>query len=87
MLLERFGLWEGRNERWHVLAGDAAALALCRTFLHDPALLLSTSCSRLSTTRAPTSCRTSWPEGARSWSLRHDPARLAALATARLALA
>ena len=41
MLLERFGLWEARGE----LTGDLSRgmlqrLALCRTLLHDPDLLL-----------------------------------------------
>ena len=41
MLLERFGLWEARNER----AGDYSRgmlqrLALCRTLLHAPDLLI-----------------------------------------------
>jgi heme exporter protein A len=41
MLLERFGLWEARNER----AGDYSRgmlqrLALCRTLLHGPDLLI-----------------------------------------------
>ena len=41
MLLERFGLWEARNER----AGDYSRgmlqrLALCRTLLHEPDLVI-----------------------------------------------
>ena len=41
MLLERFGLWEARNERAGTYSqGMLQRLALCRTFLHDPALLL-----------------------------------------------
>jgi heme exporter protein A len=41
MLLERFGLWEARRERTAALsAGLVQRLALCRTLLHDPELLL-----------------------------------------------
>ena len=41
MLLERFGLWEARRERVGSLSrGQAQRLALCRTLLHDPGLLL-----------------------------------------------
>src|ERR671911_1531289 len=41
MLLERFGLWEARNERARTYSqGMLQRLALCRTFLHEPALLL-----------------------------------------------
>jgi ABC-type multidrug transport system ATPase subunit len=41
MLLERFGLWEARHERVGALSrGTAQRLALCRTLLHDPRLLL-----------------------------------------------
>jgi heme exporter protein A len=41
MLLERFGLWEARNERVAAYSsGMAQRLALCRALLHDPELLL-----------------------------------------------
>jgi heme exporter protein A len=41
MLLERFGLWDGRHERVSTFSrGMAQRLALCRTLLHDPRLLL-----------------------------------------------
>ncbi len=41
MLLERFGLWEARNERVSTYSrGMTQRLALCRTLLHDPELLV-----------------------------------------------
>jgi heme exporter protein A len=41
MLLERFGLWAARRERTDALSrGMIQRLALCRTLLHDPELLL-----------------------------------------------
>jgi ABC-type multidrug transport system ATPase subunit len=41
MLLERFGLWEARNERVAAYSrGMAQRLALCRTLLHEPDLLV-----------------------------------------------
>ena len=41
MLLERFGLWEARNQRAGSFSrGMLQRLALCRTLLHDPRLLL-----------------------------------------------
>jgi heme exporter protein A len=41
MLLERFGLWELRGERAGSFSrGMLQRLALCRTLLHDPELLL-----------------------------------------------
>jgi ABC-type multidrug transport system ATPase subunit len=41
MLLERFGLWNVRNERAGSFSrGMLQRLALCRTFLHEPELLL-----------------------------------------------
>jgi ABC-type multidrug transport system ATPase subunit len=41
MLLERFGLWDVRGERVGSFSrGMTQRLALCRTLLHDPALLV-----------------------------------------------
>ena len=41
MLLERFALWDARNERVGSYSrGMLQRLALCRTFLHEPELLL-----------------------------------------------
>ena len=41
MLLERFGLWDARHERVGFFSrGMAQRLALCRTLLHDPPVLL-----------------------------------------------
>jgi heme exporter protein A len=41
MLLERFGLWDARHERVGSFSrGMTQRLALCRTLLHDPRLLL-----------------------------------------------
>jgi heme exporter protein A len=41
MLLERFGLWDARRERTAALSrGMLQRLALCRTLLHEPQLVL-----------------------------------------------
>jgi heme exporter protein A len=91
MLLERFGLWDARNERVSAYSrGMAQRLALCRTLLHDPdlvvldepysgldeagAILLDRELDELVGTRALVVST-------------HDPARVERLATDRLVLA
>ena len=91
MLLERFGLWERRHERVRDLSrGLVQRLALCRTLLHEPALLLlDEPFSGLDRTGAAVLD----DELARLRDARtlvvatHDPERVAPLATGTLALA
>jgi ABC-type multidrug transport system ATPase subunit len=91
MLLERFGLWEARNERAASFSrGMLQRLALCRAFLHEPSLLLlDEPFSALDADAADTldreivACRGT----ATVLLATHDPQRVDALATARLAFA
>ena len=90
MLLERFGLWEARRRPVASFSrGMQQRLALCRAFLHDPELLLldepfnaldDAGAALLDGELAGMSGRTFLVAT-------HDPARLAPLATATLALA
>ena len=90
MLLERFGLWEARHEPVASFSrGMQQRLALCRTLLHDPGLLLldepfnaldEEGATLLDGELAALAGRTFLVAT-------HDPARLAPLATATLALA
>jgi ABC-type multidrug transport system ATPase subunit len=91
MLLERFGLWEARNERVAAYSrGMQQRLALCRTLLHEPALLvLDEPYAGLDEPGAMLLDREL--EGLRGERAlvvsTHDPARLEPLASGRLVLA
>jgi heme exporter protein A len=91
MLLERFGLWEARNRRADTFSrGMLQRLALCRTMLHDPELLvLDEPFSALDEEGAALLDRELAELGPRATFVvtSHDPERVAALATDRLAFA
>ena len=89
MLLERFGLWEARNERAAAYSrGMLQRLALCRALLHDPDLLvLDEPFSALDEEGAALLDRELAELRPRATFLvaTHDPEHLARLATGRLA--
>jgi len=91
MLLERFGLWEARNDRAGSYSrGMLQRLALCRTLLHDPELLvLDEPFTALDSAGAELLDRLlEEVAGTRTILLStHDPTRVAPLASGRLALA
>jgi ABC-type multidrug transport system ATPase subunit len=91
MLLERFDLWEVRNERTGSFSrGMLQRLALCRVFLHEPSLLLlDEPFSALDSEGAALLDRELAARRGRSTFLvaTHDPERLAPLASGRLAFA
>jgi heme exporter protein A len=91
MLLERFHLWDARHERVASYSrGMTQRLALCRTLLHEPALLvLDEPYSALDESGAAL-LDAQLRELARERTLlvsTHEPARIEPLATARLELA
>jgi len=91
MLLERFGLWESRRERASKLSrGQLQRLALCRSLLHRPELLiLDEPFSGLDEAGAELLDRelTGMRERRTILVATHDPERIAPLASGRLALA
>ena len=91
MLLERFGLWESRGLRAAKLSrGQLQRLALCRSLLHRPELLiLDEPFSGLDADGAELLDRelTGMRERRTILVSTHDPERVAPLASGRLALA
>lgn len=91
MLLERFGLWEARHDRVASYSrGMTQRLALCRVLLHEPALLvLDEPYTALDTAGAELlDGKLAELYGERSFLVStHDPERVDAFATGRLALA
>ncbi len=91
MLLERFGLWEARNDRADSFSrGMLQRLALCRTLLHEPDLLLldepfsaldEDGASLLDRELAELRPQATFVVST------HDPARVAGLASERLTFA
>jgi ABC-type multidrug transport system ATPase subunit len=90
MLLERFGLWEARNERVSAYSrGMTQRLALCRALLHDPELLvLDEPYTALDEDGAALLDRAlDELAGSRTFVVStHEPRRVERLASARLAL-
>jgi heme exporter protein A len=91
MLLERFGLWEARNERVSAYSrGMTQRLALCRALLHEPDLVvLDEPYAGLDAQGSELLDRELRElTGSRALVVStHEPARLEPLATGRLALA
>src|SRR5438874_11624053 len=91
MLLERFGLWHVRKERAGSFSrGMLQRLALCRTLLHEPTLLLLDEPYNALDEQGPALLDRELAELRAEASFlvaTHDPARLEPLASGRLAFA
>jgi ABC-type multidrug transport system ATPase subunit len=91
MLLERFGLWEARGERTGAYSrGMLQRLALCRTLLHDPVLLILDEPANALDTEGEQLLERELEELRRERTVlvaSHSPERLERFATASLALA
>jgi ABC-type multidrug transport system ATPase subunit len=87
MLLERFGLWDVRNDRAGSFSrGMLQRLALCRTFLHEPSLLLLDEPYNALDGEGMALLDRELAAHAGTYVVAtHDPGRLEPLATARLA--
>jgi len=91
MLLERFGLWEARNQRVDSFSrGMTQRLALCRTMLHEPDLLLLDEPFNALDEEGASLLDRELAELRRTATFvvaTHDPARVEPLASGRLAFA
>ncbi len=87
MLLERFGLWEVRHERVATFSrGMQQRLGLCRTLLHEPALLLLDEPANALDRDGLELLQTVLEDRSRAVAVAtHDPGSVERLATARLA--
>ena len=88
MLLERFGLWDARNDRVSTFSrGMQQRLGLCRVLLHDPSLLLLDEPTNALDADGLALLDALLDEPRTLVVASHDPARFEGRATQRLAFA